>query len=107
MAELGRCDTRPPVPLGATAAVAAAPSAAARYVATKDSLPATTDARTGLQRSARMSVEVALAPRDEAGLNAALKALYTKGSGRYEHWLAKRQFDARYAPAREPGHAPR
>jgi kumamolisin len=85
--------------VSATAAVAAAPSRAPRYVAIKDSLPATTDARTGLYRSARMSVEVVLAPRDEAGLNSRLKAIYTRGSGSYQHWLAKGQFDARYAPA--------
>ena len=45
-----------------------------------------------------MSVEVALAPRDEAGLNAELKAVYTQGSGQYDQFLRKGQFDANYAP---------
>src|SRR5262249_11897442 len=70
-----------------------------RYVALSGSLTPTRDAIAGGYSSARMSVEVALAPRDQARLTTLLKALYTRGSGRYEHWLAKGQFDARFAPA--------
>ena len=62
------------------------------------SLPATTDPQTGAFTASSMSVEVALAPRDEAGLTAALKAVYTQGSAQYGQFLAKGQFDARYAP---------
>ena len=76
----------------------AAPSAVTPLVALKDSVPATTDRQTGAFTAARMSVEVSLAPRDETGLNAELKALYTKGSRQYDRFLAKGQFDARYAP---------
>ena len=45
-----------------------------------------------------MTVEVALAPRDEAGLNAELQAVYTKGNPRYGKFLRAGQFDALYAP---------
>jgi subtilase family serine protease len=62
------------------------------------SLPATTDPQTGAFTASSMSVEVALAPRDEAGLTAELKAVYTQGNAQYGQFLAKGQFDARYAP---------
>ncbi len=67
-------------------------------VALHGSLAPNTDTMTGTYRSARMSVEVALAPRNENGLGALLKTVYTKGSPDYQHWLAKGQFDARFAP---------
>ena len=83
----------------ATPALAAASSAAPRYVALSGSAIATRDAVTGSYSSSRMSIEVALAPRNEAGLNSLLRGLYTQGSGTYHDWLAKGQFDARFAPA--------
>src|ERR1700691_3286019 len=58
----------------------AASSAVTPLVALKNSLPATTDRRTGAFTASKMSVEVSLAPRDEAGLSAELEALYTNGS---------------------------
>ena len=76
----------------------AAPTAVTPLVALKNSLPATTDRQTGAFTASKMSVEVSLAPRDETGLNAELKALYTKGNAQYGRFLAKGQFDARYAP---------
>ncbi len=76
----------------------AAPSAATPLVTVKNSLPPTTDRQTGAFTAARMSVEVSLAPRNESGLNAELRALYNKGSRQYGKYLAKGQFDARYAP---------
>ena len=45
-----------------------------------------------------MTVQVALRPRNAAGLNRSLRAMYTKGSGSFHHWLAKGAFNARYAP---------
>ncbi len=84
--------------LSSPAAMAAAPAAGPHFAAISGSLPRTTDASTGGYHSARMSIEVALAPRNEAGLNAALKASYTKGSGSYHQWLARGQFDKRFAP---------
>ena len=46
-----------------------------------------------------MTIQVALRPRNAAGLNSALQAMYTKGSSSYHHWLAAGRFDALYAPA--------
>ena len=83
----------------ATPALAAASSATPRYVALSGSAVATRDAVTGSYSSSRMSIEVALAPRNEARLTALLAGLYTKGSGTYHDWLAKGQFNARFAPA--------
>ena len=83
----------------ASSALASPAAAAPRFVALGGSATATTDHATGSYSSSRMSIEVALAPRNGARLNSLLRALYTKGSGKYEHWLAKGQFDARFAPA--------
>ncbi len=82
---------------GAPASTAAS-SAVTPLVALKNSLPATTDRKTGAFTASKMSVEVSLAPRDETGLTAELKALYTKGNPQYGRFLANGQFDARYAP---------
>ena len=82
----------------ATSAVAAPAAAGPHLVALKNSVSATTDKIMGAYNSPRMSVEVALAPRDSAGLSQSLKAMYTKGSSSYHHWLHTGQFDARYAP---------
>jgi subtilase family serine protease len=82
---------------GATAA-AAGSSHRPAFSALRGSVPATTDAVTGRYSSPAMSIEVALAPRHKAALSKRLKATYTRKSGAYHHWLAKGQFDARYAP---------
>ena len=55
---------------------------------------------TGAYQSDRMTIEVALAPRDGAGLTRLLSQEYTPRSGGYHHWLAKGQFDARFAPSK-------
>jgi hypothetical protein len=54
--------------LATTGAMAAPSVAAPHLVALKDSVSPTTDRITGAYTSKRMSVEVALAPRDAAGL---------------------------------------
>src|SRR5215469_16158625 len=82
----------------ATGALAAPATSGPHFVAIKGSVSPTTDAITGGYHSARMSIEVALAPRNAAGLAGALKAIYTKHSGSYHKWLATGRFDARYAP---------
>jgi len=82
----------------ASSALASPTASAPRFVALSGSATPTTDHATGSYRSSRMSIEVALAPRNKAGLNSLLRALYTKGSGSYQRWLAKGQFDARFAP---------
>ena len=83
----------------ATSALASPPAATPRFVAIHGSLTPNHAAKMGSYSNAQMSVEVALAPRDEAGLNATLQALYTRGSASYQRWLAKGEFDARFAPA--------
>ena len=82
----------------ATGAVAAPMVAGPHLVALKDSVSPTTDKSTGAYHSARMSVEVALASRNGAGLASTLKSMYTRHSGSYHKWLRTGQFDARYAP---------
>ncbi len=76
----------------------AAPASAPRMVALAHSVPATTDRATGGYHSADMTIQVVLRPRNQAGLNRELRTTYTKGSSSYHHWLARGQFDARYAP---------
>jgi kumamolisin len=83
----------------ASAAMAAAPSASPSYTSLRDSVPATVNARTGQFSSSRMSVEVVLAPQHQAQLNGLLASVYTPGTASYQHWLAKGQFNARFAPA--------
>jgi kumamolisin len=82
----------------APAAASAAPTGGPRLATIRGSLSPTTDKITGGYTSPRMTVEVALAPRDQTALASQLDALYRAGSAEYHHWLAKGQFDARYAP---------
>jgi hypothetical protein len=84
--------------LASAGAATPAPGANLGYVALANSVPATTDNVTGSYSSSRMQIEVAVAPRDEAGLNTMLAALYDKNSPSYHHWLTNGQFDARYGP---------
>ncbi|HYK33632.1 MAG TPA: S53 family serine peptidase [Streptosporangiaceae bacterium] len=84
----------------ATGALAAPATSGPHFVAIKGSVSPTTDAITGGYHSARMSIEVALAPRNAAGLARSIKAIYTKHSGSYHKWLGTGRFDARYAPTR-------
>ena len=83
---------------GGGAALAGVQSQAPHFSVIKGSLPATTDKVLGRYSASRMSVEVALAPRNSAELNRQLRAEYTEGSSEYHHWLAKGAFAARYAP---------
>jgi subtilase family serine protease len=83
----------------ANAATAASPPAASSLSTLRNSLPATTDPQTGSYSAPSMTVEVALAPQNQAGLNSALQAIYTEGSSQYHQFLSAGQFDARYAPS--------
>ena len=82
---------------GANAATAASPPVPSLSTLS-DSLPSTTDPQTGSYSAPSMTVEVALAPQNEAGLTSALQAIYTEGSGTYHQFLSAGQFDTRYAP---------
>jgi hypothetical protein len=64
----------------ASAATSAAPPAASSLSTLRNSLPATTDPRTGSYSASSMTVEVALAPQNQAGLNSALQAIDTERS---------------------------
>jgi subtilase family serine protease len=82
--------------LAAGGAISAAP--AAYIVALDNSVPPTTDPIIGGYSSPNMQIEVAIAPRNEAGLNSLLAALYDKNSKQYHEWLKTGQFDADFAP---------
>ena len=78
----------------------AVPSAAStEFTALADSVVTGDGPDLGPMVSSRLSVEVVLAPRDEAGLQRQLAAVYDPSSGQYQHWLAKGQFAQRYAPS--------
>ncbi len=83
------------LPSAAAAAVPAGP----RFAAIQGSVTPVPGPGTGAYRSSRMTIEVALQPRDPAGLSAILSAQYRRGSAGYHQWLGKGQFDARFAPA--------
>jgi subtilase family serine protease len=74
-------------------------SSAPRFAALADSVTATTNHRIGSYSSARMSIEVSLAPSHQAELASELRAAYTSGSRGYHQWLRRGQFDARFAPS--------
>ncbi|MGH3203040.1 MAG: S53 family peptidase [Streptosporangiaceae bacterium] len=87
-------------PLAAlSGSASAAPSDLAGFSALANSVSSATDVITGGYRNPDMKIEVAIAPRDQSGLNSELAALYDKNSAQYHRWLTKGQFDARYAPA--------
>jgi kumamolisin len=79
-------------------ATASAPPGTTAFAVLGDSVATGHNVDTGTMDSPRMSVEVALAPRDEAGLERELAAVYDPTSKLYQHWLAKGEFDRRYAP---------
>ena len=83
---------------GGGVALAGVQSQTPHFSAVRGSLPATTDKIIGRYSTSRMSVEVALAPRNSAELTSQLRAEYTAGSSQYHHWLAKGAFASRYAP---------
>jgi kumamolisin len=84
--------------LASAGAATPAPGASLGFVALANSVSPTTDNVTGSYSSSKMQIEVAVAPRDEAGLNSMLAALYDKNSPSYHHYLSTGEFDARYAP---------
>ena len=84
--------------LASAGAATPAPGASLGYVALANSVSPTTDTITGRYSNSKMQVEVAVPPRDEAGLNSMLAALYDKNSPQYRHFLTTGQFDARYGP---------
>lgn len=94
---------RATVGLVATAALvypaAAGAHSAQRMTAMPTSVPRTSNVTTGKLANIPMSIEVVLKPSHNAALNRLLTALYKPGSASYQHWLAKGQFVARFAPS--------
>jgi subtilase family serine protease len=76
----------------------AAASSTPPFASISQSVPATSDTPTGQYSSPDMTIEVALAPGNEAALQSQLQAVYTSGSSQYHQWLSKGQFDSLYAP---------
>jgi kumamolisin len=75
-------------------------SARPRLAHIRGSYLSTTARKTGkISTTRQMSVDVVLAPENEAGLNSLLNSLYTQGSGDYGHWLGAGQFDSEFAPS--------
>jgi subtilase family serine protease len=83
---------------GAIASGAATAASASPLFTLANSVSPTTDTIVGGYNSANMQIEVALTPRDQAGMNSLLAALYDKNSAQYHEWLKTGQFDARFAP---------
>jgi subtilase family serine protease len=90
--------------LGLTALTGALVSGAAAAKPTNDlvavagSVSPTTDRITGGYKSSKMQIEVAIAPRDQVGMNSLIAGLYDKNSALYHKWLTPGQFDAQFAP---------
>lgn len=61
----------------------------------------TIDFDTGNFSSPKMTVEVVLAPRNDSQLTDLLENLYNPKSNSYRQWLAKGEFNSRFAPSDE------
>lgn len=84
------------------AAVLAMPSQAAapRFAAVRASVAPSPNLAAAAFTSARMSVQVVLAPSHGARLHNLLAGLYNPNSASYRHFLAKGEFARRFAPNR-------
>ncbi len=78
---------------------AAAVAASDGFSAIAGSFKPTTDVDLGEFSSPNMTVEVALAPRNESQLSALLTSLYDSNSASYQQWLGKGEFYSRFAPS--------
>jgi kumamolisin len=90
----------PVLALGAPNAFAdpTAPASSARVALNNEAVPAVSQAaHTGaLATGTKLSLEVSLAPRDEAGLDSFIAAVSNSASPLYKHYLTVSQFAARY-----------
>ncbi len=82
--------------LGFSAAICVA--AENGFSAIPGSVKPTTDVDMGEFSSAQMTVEVVLGPRHATELAGLLADVYNTNSQNYQHWLAKGEFNARFAP---------
>jgi subtilase family serine protease len=85
---------------GATAMSAATTASAAEALTTiAGSFRPSTDADAGELTSPKMTIEVVLAPSNQADLEAQLANVYRSGSPSYHQWLNSGEFYSRYAPS--------
>ena len=85
---------------GATAMCAATTATAAEALTTiAGSFRPSTDADAGELTSPKMTIEVVLAPSNQADLEAQLENVYRSGSPSYHQWLDSGEFYSRYAPS--------
>lgn len=95
-----------PVASAQTAAAASRPKSAAVTTGSGlDVIPGsfkpTMDADMGEFSSAKMTVQVVLAPTNQAELDSLLADVYNPNSSSYQQWLAQGEFNARFAPSSE------
>jgi subtilase family serine protease len=76
-------------------------TAAESFAALPASFKATVDSDAGEYSTSRMTIEVVLAPRNQADLEATLANVYNSKSPMYRQWLATGEFETRYAPSTE------
>jgi len=76
----------------------AAPTAMVRLAGTVVTVPAGSTVLGPADASARLTVDVALRPRDPAALSAFVTAVSTPGSPQYHHYLAAGQFGPLFGP---------
>jgi subtilase family serine protease len=84
---------------GAGAMTAASTAAAEGFAAVPGSFKPSTDVDMGEFSSSKMTVEVVLAPSNQADLEAQLANVYDSKSPGYQQWLLKGEFYNRYAPS--------
>jgi len=87
-----------PVAGATTAATTAATGAMVPLVGTTAAVPAGTTVLGPTTAADRITVDVALRPRDPAALDAFVLAVSTPGDPRFHHYLAAGQFDAVFGP---------
>jgi subtilase family serine protease len=63
------------------------------------------DSSTGGYSTKRMTVEVVLRPRHAQAMHRALRAVYTRHSGRFHQWLHRGQFSTRFRPTSRAQHS--
>lgn len=85
--------------LGSPALAATPEAAVAGFAEVTGSLQHNAGADMGEFRSAKMTVDVVLAPSNQAELSGLLTAVYDQKSPKYQQWLAKGEFESRFAPS--------
>ncbi|MBS0421323.1 MAG: S8/S53 family peptidase [Proteobacteria bacterium] len=85
--------------LGGQTSAATQEAAVAGFAEVAGSLQNNAGTDTGEFGSARMTVDVVLAPSNQAELSNLLTAVYDQKNAKYHQWLAKGEFESRFAPS--------